>query len=61
MAFSVFQGNDFVATGLPDGGDNTDWSLSPWNLFSCEHTFLDFRRGISFDPLVKIKSRAFGL
>ncbi|KLO15955.1 alpha/beta-hydrolase [Schizopora paradoxa] len=33
----VTNGQDAVACSLPDAGDHTKWSLSPWNLFSFAH------------------------
>ncbi|KAL5500937.1 hypothetical protein ACEPAH_9324 [Sanghuangporus vaninii] len=33
----ITNGKDCVATSLPDAGDNAEWSLSPWNLFSYAH------------------------
>ncbi|KAH8113125.1 alpha/beta-hydrolase [Phellopilus nigrolimitatus] len=33
----VTNGKDAVATSLPDEGDNSEWLLSPWNLFSFAH------------------------
>ena len=29
------KGNDVVATGLPDAGDNLEWALGPYNMFAC--------------------------
>lgn len=42
------QGDDFVATGLPEAGDRVNWTYSPWNLFSCECIFSIQKQNNSF-------------
>ncbi|KIJ53646.1 hypothetical protein M422DRAFT_154991 [Sphaerobolus stellatus SS14] len=43
----ITNGLDVVARSLPASGDNADWSLSPYNLFSYAHIGTEIRLGPS--------------
>ena len=40
--YNAFQANDAVATKLPEEGDDKNWTLSPWNYYSCESNNVSF-------------------